>query len=378
MAGIIRVEDVRMKCKRYLGVLLFLIASLGLCSCGSEIETVDVLSDHDASYIPEDIYTNKKAVVEEKGLVYWTYKDGTAILFDSKSEDTNIVIAEKVKGCEVIGINASVFCESDIEEITIPDTVLYIGERAFFSCDKLKIVHWGEGLLEIGKEAFAETAISELKLPEGLEIIGEKAFSNSEIKKLIIPDTVKAIKEAAFYECAKLSNIEIGKGVCRIDRIVFANTPWFEEQTDEFVIVGDGVFIKYNGAASQVIVPEGVKSIANAFRENYRITDIVLPDSLLAVGDGAFEGCGQLDKVIIPESVRYIGCGAFWGQEKVFLPRVEYMHVLAFSFAEAAQIYFHGDEEEWMELAGDDNFKQVYFHNLSVIYNVNIEDMENL
>lgn len=345
-------------------------------------EKVDVLSERDVTYIPEDIYANKKAVIEDSdGLVYWTYENGTAILFNSNADSTSITIAEEIKGCEVVGINSSVFSESDIEEIIIPDTIRYIGEKAFYSCDKLEKIHWGKGLLEVGEEAFYGLNISEVILPEGLEIIGVNAFSEATIKSLDIPDTVLLIRMGAFSDCAQLTDIRIGTCVCRIDNGAFSATPWLESQTDEFVIVGDGVLLKYNGTNSHVEVPEGIKSLSSVF-DNFdcgNIIEIKLPNTLIAIGDLAFWGCRDLEKLIIPENVKYVGTGVLTTDSKVFLPRdIEYVDTWAFLNDSSAVFYFEGDEDEWMTMIGEDKTRQRIMNNLSVIYNVDKEDMLEL
>ena len=49
---------------------------------------------------------------------------------------------------------------------------------------------------------------------------------------------------------------------------VFKYTPWLEAQTDDFVIVGDGILLKYFGSSRQIVIPDGVKEICgDAFTE---------------------------------------------------------------------------------------------------------------
>ena len=81
----------------------------------------------------------------------------------------------------------------------------------------------------------------------------------------------------------------------------------------DFVIRG-GVLEKYNGAATEVVVPNNVKTIgAYAFRNCIGITSVVLPDSVQEIPEWAFCGCSSLTSVTIPTSVQEIGGGAFSG-----------------------------------------------------------------
>ena len=86
----------------------------------------------------------------------------------------------------------------------------------------------------------------------------------------------------------------------------------------DFVIRG-GVLVKYNGAATEVVVPNGVKIIggenshSGAFKDCIGITSVVLPDSVQEIGDYSFQGCAGLKSVVIPNSVQKICHAAFSG-----------------------------------------------------------------
>lgn len=84
----------------------------------------------------------------------------------------------------------------------------------------------------------------------------------------------------------------------------------------DFVIRG-GVLEKYNGAATEVVVPNSVKFIgrehdySGVFGNCIGITSVVIPDSVQEIGDYAFKGCTRLKSVVIPNSVQKIGNSAF-------------------------------------------------------------------
>jgi len=50
---------------------------------------------------------------------------------------------------------------------------------------------------------------------------------------------------------------------------------------------------------------------AKLYFEGELVTDIVIPDSITAIGQNQFEGCTSLKSVVIPEGVESIGFGAF-------------------------------------------------------------------
>ena len=79
----------------------------------------------------------------------------------------------------------------------------------------------------------------------------------------------------------------------------------------DFVIRG-GVLEKYNGAATEVVIPNSVKIIGgHAFSGCKGITSVVIPDSVQEIGSGAFYDCAALTSVTIPNSVQNIGVWAF-------------------------------------------------------------------
>ena len=82
---------------------------------------------------------------------------------------------------------------------------------------------------------------------------------------------------------------------------------------DSFIIV-DGVLKKNFSRDSDVIIPEGVKSIGPlAFRDCYEIESVTIPHGVTSIGAEAFCQCGNLKRVIIPDGLISIGEWAFCG-----------------------------------------------------------------
>ena len=80
---------------------------------------------------------------------------------------------------------------------------------------------------------------------------------------------------------------------------------------------GDKVLAKYTGKDTTVTIPEGVVEIAAfAFRDNYTIQKIVIPKSVVRIGEYAFENCQNLD-AYIPATVKTIDNYAFYATYRV-------------------------------------------------------------
>jgi len=89
---------------------------------------------------------------------------------------------------ETIPQNA--FFESYIETIVIPESVKEISNKAFYECTNLKSIIIPESVGKICSEAFAGSGIESLVLPKKLDF-GEKAFSNCDnLENVEIPDDI--------------------------------------------------------------------------------------------------------------------------------------------------------------------------------------------
>ena len=132
----------------------------------------------------------------------------------------------------------------------------------------------------------------------------------SSIKTVNITDASK-IGAGAFAKCTYITKIVLNDGITSIGDFAFQNNPWYKSLTDEFVIDGDNVLIKYNGTKSNVVIPDTVKHIAGGvFKNNTKISAVTLPDELLSIGENTFNGCTNLTAMTIPKSVVKIGGNA--------------------------------------------------------------------
>ena len=139
---------------------------------------------------------------------------------------------------------------------------------------------------------YRNQSVSAVTIPEGTTEIGRFAFSRSYLRTVTIPEGVTVIDYAAFYHCDNLDNVILPDTVNTVGAKAFTHTGWmddFEENSmDDFLISGD-ILVAYNGNLPEVVIPDGVRVIAEeAFRNHTELKKVHLPASVTDIGNDAF------------------------------------------------------------------------------------------
>ena len=108
--------------------------------------------------------------------------------------------------------------EEGVTEVTIPDGVTGIGDRAFSDCTGLKSITIPDSVTSIGKYAFSDcTGLESITIPDSVMSIGKYAFSDcTGLESITIPDSVMSIGYWTFYGCTGLKSITIPDSVMGI------------------------------------------------------------------------------------------------------------------------------------------------------------------
>lgn len=84
------------------------------------------------------------------------------------------------------------------------------------------------------------------------------------------------------------------------------------DKSDDFVI-SKGILLSYNGVDNHVVIPDGVKKIADmAFWSIDYIEAVDIPASVTQIGASAFWSCAGLKYINAEEGLKIIGDTAFW------------------------------------------------------------------
>ena len=248
-----------------------------------------------------------------------------------------------------IGMRAFSNC-TDLTTLTIGSGLKTIGDFAFYHCNSLSSITIDDDNTNyddynssciIDKNPESETykhliqGCSSTVIPENdfVTTIKTNAFSYTGIQSITIPDIITEIEEAAFDSCLSLNSLTIGSGVQTIEGGAFGycnaleeinynatNVTNFEEWNYIFTGAGcesDGITLTI-GANVQSIpayftstdeTMPNIKTIVfeqgsvctgigdYAFLDCTSITSIVLPASIQAINNGAFNGCTGLTNV---------------------------------------------------------------------------------
>lgn len=266
---------------------------------------------------------------------------------------------------------------SEMNSITIPNSVASIGNSAFANCISLTsvTVNWEEPII-INTSPFESPDNIVLYVPVGCKSAYESAnywnsfkdireinpsgssvisFADSNVKSLCVAnwDTdgdgelskveaeavsdlgkvfsgnksitsfdelqyftgLMIIGKNAFSNCTALTSVTIPNSVTSIDGFAFSRCSSLTSITvyNDVTSIGDGAFYGCIGLTS-ITIPNGVTYIGDAaFWDCVGLTSITIPNSVSYIGGFAFEWCGRLTSIIIPNSVTSLGYGAFAG-----------------------------------------------------------------
>ena len=199
-----------------------------------------------------------------------------------------------------------IFAVRDIEEITIPSYITQIGSYCFENCTKLtKITYQDDNQIQsIGKRSFSSTSIKHIKIPSNITIIEEETFSNSLIESITIPSNVTIINEKAFYQCSKLTTIEIPSDskLQTIGNYAFSSTSIESIKIPSNVNIIDKYAFHLCNNLTTIDIPSDSKLQA-IYKDTFScssIKSIKIPSNITTIEEQAFYKCSELTEIEIP------------------------------------------------------------------------------
>ena len=163
----------------------------------------------------------------------------------------------------------------------------------------------------IGVEAFKDSKLLEVNLPDGLELISTSAFENTLIKKISIPNKVEIIGDSAFAYNNYLTEAFISNSVKSIGAKAFNGTRLLQISIpNSLTKIQSCAFgnIDFGNGSRSLIIPPLVTSIEGCAFWNSGIVTVSIPNSISYL---AGFNKNKISSVNIPNSVTTIGINAF-------------------------------------------------------------------
>lgn len=212
-----------------------------------------------------------------------------------------------------IGFAAFMNC-SELTSITVPNTVVEYGYWILNGCNKIKGIQISKSVKKIDSGAFSGCGgLESIIVESGNPNFDSRNNCNAIIetksntllagcKNTIIPNSISSLSSECFYGCYDLKNISIPNSVKSIGYNAFygcTSLPIIENirYADTNIIeVTDKTLSTYS-------IREGTRFIGHqAFKDCVNLTDIKIPNSVIRIESGAFEGCSSLPVV---NNIRY-------------------------------------------------------------------------
>ena len=248
-----------------------------------------------------------------------------------------IVIPSRIDGTPVTAVGEGAFenCEN-ITAITIPDTVTYIGSRAFAGTS-IAYIAIPSSVSEIGGQIFSVCGnLTEVayncdygpsesgvffNIPSlekvsfgGTRVPGYICLNSVNLCEVVLGDSVTEIGYRAFSGCMNLKEISIPAIVGVIGAEAFSGSGLTSVSLPAaMTVIAERTFINCT-YLKEVAIPYGVSSIGYmAFYRCSSLVSVTIPDSVMSIADEAFCGCSSIEYVKLPQYITRIGYSTFSG-----------------------------------------------------------------
>ena len=221
---------------------------------------------------------------------------------------TSVIIPDSVTE---IKNNAFNYCY-DLQSIILSTNLKSIGAYAFYYCISLEEIILNEGLEKIENGAFANSGLTHVEIPDSVTFLGERAFDVTPLKSVKIGSGVKTIEFRTFAYCRNLETVDLGS-VETIAEWAFINCSSLKELIlpDSVIQINSSCFESCS-SLEKIIFGNGLTEIpTEAFKGCTSLKEIVFSDTIEIIGDYAFYQCKSLETLSLTQNIKSLGEHAF-------------------------------------------------------------------
>lgn len=237
------------------------------------------------------------------------------------------------------------WCEATFELSATPVTHSY--PSVYIKGRYLEHLEIPEGVTSISQRAFMQWAqFKSITLPKTLNTLNSMSFQYCEgLEFITIPSSVTDVDSSAFGFCSALKTVAFEGKPNKIIPTAFekddaltdiyvpwsegevANAPWgavnatvhyncYGTEGLAYTLSNDGTYAICTGIGTatdtNIVIGSQYRGVpvteikAKAFVDNSTLTDVIIPDSVTSIGNGAFYNCSSLAGIHLSKSLRII------------------------------------------------------------------------
>lgn len=329
-------------------------------SAGWVASTATYMTKIDAARITTEQFNSANiGVKDENATNAWdvTFKDlETFTEFQYFTGVTEVYVTQNEENTERIG---GFFNCTKLTDIILPTSITRIGHRAFQWCG-FDYIHLHEGItgicnLEGEMSAFYKSELVSITLPNSLLEIGQYGFGYCEnLKKVTLGNSIETIGEGAFYSCPNLTCINFPNSLKTIGEQAF----WLDESIvgikfgNSLTTIGGNSFVGCKNI-EHLLIPKSVTSIgykafggyvtpASSWNSPPGIKCVEFEEGNNIKIGAIFQQNLGLEKVILSRGVTELGQAVFYDSTKLKEVNCQYVTSLpkAYTFRNCRTLTF--------------------------------------
>ena len=278
--------------------------TLSVTGIGKFVGSLSGNSEHYS--VPGSLYTRCEKIIFSDGIT--EIPGGFSYQFESL---THVELGNTITS--IASGNFITFLGSKLE---FPASLKVIQSSTFSSCPNLSELVLHEGLQEIQGGALSGfQSLDNVAFPESLALLSPGAFSSAIINNVEIGSTNSMIGSSGISipNCKNLiirgGTIDGTGGTGQLSKLENLTLKGLVKFT------GTSQFAPCSSTLKSVTIEVGITEIpASCFAGCSKIAEIVIPASVISIGDSAFSST-SLKNLVIPDGVQTIGVQAFYGTQ---------------------------------------------------------------